>query len=119
MAKIEGVNDLLRELRERKRLAKEASNASVIVGYTQAYAIYVHEDMTARHPVGQAKYLEQPARELSNSGTLSGIIARVYRQTGRLIDGLLFAGLRLQRDSQKLVPIDTGALKGSAFTRKE
>lgn len=24
------------------------------------YAIYVHEDLTARHPVGQAKFLEAP-----------------------------------------------------------
>ena len=31
--------------------------------------------------------------------------------------GLLKAGLMLQRASQKVVPIDTGALKNSAFTR--
>lgn len=33
--------------------------------------------------------------------------------------GLTRAGLFLQRKSQEVVPIDTGALKGSAFTRKE
>lgn len=27
------------------------------------YAIYVHEDMNVYHPNGQAKFLEQPARE--------------------------------------------------------
>lgn len=27
------------------------------------YAIYVHEDLNVYHPNGQAKYLEQPARE--------------------------------------------------------
>ena len=32
---------------------------------------------------------------------------------------LLQAGLRLQRESQLLVPVDTGALKASAFTRLE
>ena len=37
--------------------------------------------------------------------------------TGSLEKGLVLAGLRLQRDSQKLVPVDTGNLKGSAFTR--
>jgi hypothetical protein len=31
--------------------------------------------------------------------------------------GLIKAGLFLQRESQKLVPIDTGALRNSAFTR--
>lgn len=33
--------------------------------------------------------------------------------------GLVKAGLFLQRASQKIVPVDTGALKNSAFTRKE
>lgn len=27
------------------------------------YALYVHEDLTKRHPVGQAKFLEQPFTE--------------------------------------------------------
>jgi len=33
--------------------------------------------------------------------------------------GLVRAGLFLQRESQKIVPVDTGNLKGSAFTRQE
>jgi len=34
------------------------------VGYTAGYAIYVHENMNARHRTGKiAKYLEKPARE--------------------------------------------------------
>jgi ribosome modulation factor len=32
-------------------------------GPAAPYAIYVHENMNAHHPVGQAKYLEQPFRE--------------------------------------------------------
>ena len=28
------------------------------VGYTANYAVYVHEDLNARHTVGQAKFLE-------------------------------------------------------------
>ena len=35
------------------------------------------------------------------------------------VRGLLKAGLHLQRVSQQLVPVDTGALKNSAFTRQE
>ena len=36
----------------------------VRVGYTAGYAIYVHEDMNARHNPGQtAKFLQRPARE--------------------------------------------------------
>lgn len=33
--------------------------------------------------------------------------------------GLVKGGLRIQRESQKIVPIDTSALKNSARTRKE
>ena len=34
-----------------------------IVSYKKKYAIYVHEDLTKHHPNGQAKFLEQPARQ--------------------------------------------------------
>lgn len=33
----------------------------VHVGYQAEYAMPVHEDMEANHPVGKAKYLEDPA----------------------------------------------------------
>jgi len=36
----------------------------------------------------------------------------------RLARGLIRAGAFIQRESQKIVPVDTGALKGSAYTRK-
>jgi len=38
-------------------------DTKVGVGYTQEYAIYVHEDLTARHAPGKtAKFLEIPVR---------------------------------------------------------
>lgn len=43
--------------------AESGSNPSVIVGFTEEYAVYVHENLEAHHPVGQAKFLEQPLRE--------------------------------------------------------
>lgn len=33
--------------------------------------------------------------------------------------GLVRAGLYVQRESQKIVPVDTGALRNSAYTRKK
>ena len=33
--------------------------------------------------------------------------------------GLVLAGLFLQRESQMIVPVDTGTLRASAFTRKQ
>lgn len=91
---------------------------SVIVGYTQNYAIYVHEDLNATHASGkQAKYLEEPL--IKHAATLMDLIQETFSKTGDVESSLLLAGLRLQRESQLIVPIDTGALRGSAFTRKE
>jgi hypothetical protein len=93
------------------------SNKSVVVGYTQNYAIYVHENLEAHHDVGEAKFLEKPYKNLARE--LAKVIATSMATGKRLIDALLLAGLRLQRESQKLVPVDTGALKNSAFTAIE
>src|SRR5690606_37718863 len=43
--------------------AESGSNPSVIVGYTEEYAIFVLDNLEAHHPVGQAKFLEQPLKE--------------------------------------------------------
>lgn len=37
-------------------------DTEISVGYTVNYAIYVHENLTAFHHVGQAKFLEEPIR---------------------------------------------------------
>lgn len=115
MVEISGFNSVIATLKELKRRAK--GRVVVIVGYTAAYAVFVHENLDANHDVGQAKFLEEPARKLKSQ--LSQIVRVVYAQTGDLTKALLVAGLRLQRDSQLLVPIDTGNLKASAFTKEE
>lgn len=114
--KVEGLDNLNKTIDRLKKQAEDDSKASVTVGFTQNYALYVHEDMSAKHPHGQAKYLEQPARELSNSGELGRLASEVVKSGGKLEQGLLVAGLRIQREAQLLVPIDTSALKASAFT---
>lgn len=90
---------------------------SVSVGFTQNYALYVHENLKSYHPVGQAKYLEQPARE--HRKEIIRIITVACKRGATLLQGMLLGGLRLQRESQKLVPIDTGALRASAFTKSD
>lgn len=119
MPAILGLQRLVDKLRDKAARSLKDDDSSVVVGYTQAYAIYVHENMEAIHPVGQAKFLEHPARELSDGGVLSGIVYEAMRKGKSMLQGLIVAGERLQRESQKLVPVDTGALKGSAFTRVE
>ncbi len=115
MAYITGIKQLAAKLKARLENFKPV----VRVGYTQSYAVHVHENMETHHPVGQAKFLEQPARALSNDGTFAEIIKKALKSGKTLAKALLLCGLRLQRESQQLVPVDTGALKASAFTRLE
>ena len=104
-----------------KAMANEAGlkgNVSVVVGYTQTYAVKVHEDLTARHKEGkEAKYLETPARRLAPE--IKRTVRREYAKTRDMEMSLLVGGLRLQRESQKIVPIDTSALKASAYSALE
>jgi len=114
---IKGLGKLLVQFRELGRKLTDRTRVSVIVGYTASYALVVHEDLTAFHPVGQAKYLEEPFRNLRKE--LADIVNRSMARGADLPNSLLLAGLYLQRESQKLVPVDTGALKNSAFTRRD
>ena len=118
-AVISGVSSLMKKLLGLKTQAQRDANLSYQVGYTQSYAVWVHERMDVFHPVGQAKFLEQPARELGSNGTLARIVSQTMRSGGTLRQALLSAGLHLQRASQMLCPVDTGALRNSAFTRIE
>lgn len=114
MPKVEGLKEIKKRLDELKKQGP-SSRVSVVVGYTQRYAKWVHEDLNARHAPGKtAKYLEGPARRFAKE--LGEITARAYRQTRNLEQALLIAGLRLQRESQLVVPVDTSALRASSFT---
>jgi len=47
----------------------KGNGVTVTIGYGGAaskYAVIVHENLTARHPVGQAKYLEEPLNNAAN-----------------------------------------------------
>lgn len=87
-------------------------NLVVVVGYAQSYALEVHERTDVRHKVGQAKYLETAARVNEH------VVRDSIRQAPlkKLPEAILKAGLLIQRESQMLVPVDTSALKASAFT---
>lgn len=157
MAEILRLKNLVAKLQARAAASLKEDNVSVVVGYTAAYALYVHENIEMKwrglprgggltrdkegvvvfseklltqgsgatgkgfywDPPGrgQSKFLEQPARELNNDGTFSNIALGVLRKGKTMAQALLLCGLRLQRESQKLVPVDTANLKASAFTR--
>ena len=118
VAKVIGIPELNAKLKALAASSKKNNVGAVYVGYSQAYAIYVHE-VQAKHKEGKSwKYLEYPFRRLAPI-VIPAIVAKVYVATGSLLKGLLVAGLRVQRESQLIVPIDTSALKASAFTARE
>lgn len=130
MANIKGLNAVVNALGKRRKQSKRENNGDVIVGYTAEYAVYVHEDMEARHAPGkQAKFLHQPAVELQKE--LATIILTAKRLGIPLMQAIYMAGLRLQAESQRICPVSgwhekispkrqgSGNLKGSAFTRIE
>ena len=115
MVKISGVRRVKGAL---GKLKKKGDDVGVLVGYFGVdYAVYVHENLQAKHPVGQAKFLEQPAREMASE--LGKTVAATVAAGGTMLEGLKVAGLALQRASQKLVPVDTGNLKGSADVKED
>ena len=145
-AKIVDIEKMMAVLRKKAAEARIDTDVSVVVGYTAAYALYVHENLQGTpHPPksdaqrkamfasirererrgrvswsnGQPKFLTMPFRELGSSGEFRRIIIAAIRAGKTFAQGLLLAGLRLQRESQKLVPVDTGNLKSSAFTTLE
>ena len=138
MARVENLSSLVQKLKDKVVASVKGDNTSVIVGYSTVYAVWVHEDLTALHgsaynaayadqiasgamhdrgPRQQAKYLEQPARELNNNGELRRILTEGYKRGLNLEQCLMLCGLRIQRESQDLVPVDTGLLRASSFCR--
>jgi len=129
-----GVDKLIKTILRLERKSLQKDDVEIIVGYTANYALPVHEKIGMKlkgqqrrggtkkgkywDPQGRAqpKFLETPAREMRSQ--LVNIVRAGYRKSGVLETGLLVAGLALQAASQKLVPVDTGNLKASAFTRK-
>lgn len=142
--------------REREKLLGVSASdgeKKVVVGYTAAYSIHVHENLemkwrgqprdprlretkSGRHVipprprqynpkglfwdpqgVGQSKFLEGPAREYSRE--LADLVRDTMAQGKTLLQALTLAGLLLLRESQKIVPVDTGNLKNSGFVRVE
>jgi len=56
---------------------------------------------------------------MQNSGETRNTIVKAIKGGASLINALLTAGRRVQRESQKIVPVDLTNLKGSAYTEKE
>lgn len=143
VTKITNLSSLIQKLRLKEASSKKLDDGTVITGFNASYAVFVHEMIpktlgkgiprTGKRPDGskragkwwdpqgrgRPKYLEEPARELNNSGELARVVRESYNKQGSLLKALLQGGLRIQREAQELVPVDLGNLKGSAFTEVE
>lgn len=60
--------------RLRNSIRHEVSDDNVEVGSDVEYALYVHEDLTKFHPVGEAKFIEKALRK--NTKTFERIVVQ-------------------------------------------
>lgn len=96
-------------LKGRKRL-------TVKVGFATPYAARIHEDLEMYHnPPTQAKYLEQPLRELQDA--MGEVVVQNLINKESLETALIRAGNLLLEAALPLVPIDTGRLRRSGYVK--
>lgn len=133
MARVEGLKKLVAALRDRAAKAIKDANVSVVVGFSGENAVRVHEmipktrGQNVPRPSGLGvfwgpsqhgpKFLEAPARELGPE--LGKVVRGVVQKGGTLATGLVAAGMRLQAESERRVPVEHGDLRASAFTELE
>lgn len=117
--KIQGISQVNRLLNSKKSQLGRGKQ-SVLVGYGGTeeidYAIYVHEDLEARHATGQAKFLEEAPYSVEE---LADVVSNSLKAGQSLLDGLEEAGKLVLERSQPLVPVETGELRESGFVRRE
>ena len=109
--------DISGAVSEMLTLARRDKSVTYVVEYTAPYAVHVHENLEVFHPNGQAKFLEEPARELAPD--LGKEAAELMKGGMRLDAVSRMMALRVLAASQELVPVDTGFLKRSGRIRKE
>lgn len=106
---------ILTEIRDRRAKAGLDSKSEVTVGYSAEYAVPVHERVELKHPVGQAKFLEEPMR--TEQKAMGDIIRKALQGRKSLKEAHLLAAQYLLDKSKELVPVATGHLKESGFVR--
>ncbi len=118
--KLQNFAPLQRKLATMGAAAGKNAYANITIGYAAPYALFVHENLEARHPNGgQAKFLEQPMREMHDELMRAIVNSMRQRKGTEATEALYLAtqmvGNRLLAASKALVPVDTGRLRASAF----
>ena len=104
-----GVESVIASIRGLSLKGRKVVTGKVV--YDAPHAVYVHENLEVYHPNGQAKYLEQPARQLQSE--MADTITRSVKAKNGLEEGVRRACNLLLEASQELVPVDTGELRDS------
>lgn len=114
---IKNMDRLLKKLRARAARIGD-TRFQVTIGYSAVYAAVQHERLDYHHSVGQAKYLEQPYREIKPF-IPQRIADSLKKGKGRrtVAQAVLKIGEEIYQKSQGLVPVDTGFLKSTGFVR--
>ena len=60
MSSLTGIAAVMGALKKLEKKYGTDPKPEIIIGFAQTYAIYVHENLEAHHPIGNAKYLEIP-----------------------------------------------------------
>lgn len=115
LKRVYGLEKVLTEIRKRRSKAIGDGMSQVRVGYSASYAVPVHERLDVHHPVGQAKFLEQPLR--TEQRKMTEIIRSRLMARMSLLDAQMEAAKHLISVSLQLVPVDTGELRDSWFIK--
>lgn len=112
---VDGADRLLGRLTTRM---EKAEGAEGVVGYAAPYAVYVHENLEAYHPVGEARFLSRALR--AGAPFRRAFISDAVKRGRTLYQAVRDWAFVLKRESQARCPVDTGRLRASAFveTRK-
>ncbi len=132
--RVKGLVELVAKLKAKAAKVVKDASMDVVVGYSYPTAVWVHEN---RNPKslglniprrsglgvywGPSNYgpgfLLDPAREMKDE--LGGVVRQALKGGKTVAQALLMAGLTLQRESMKRVPVEHGDLRASAFTALE
>ena len=110
------------------RIAKAEGKFAIVIGYKvkpqeetgneTPYGIYVHEIGAFHAPPTKSRFLADPFRRVIKE--VPSIVQREMVSKRRSFsDALLTVGKKIKKESEVEVPVDTGALKASAFVAKE
>lgn len=138
MSDVKGIDKVLDRLNKSRQRIDTDGPIHVLVGYTAEYALFVHENKNpktlgkgiprrsklgfywgpaAPNKMFLPKFLEGPARLFKDE--IIAVVANAFAKGVPLLQALLMGGMRLQRESMLVVPVEYGHLRASAFTRED